>query len=360
MIRVLHLRQGTALYGADRALLALGAATPAPYEPIIGAIGRPGAAQELAEEARQRGLRALRFESASRIDLRCARAVARAARAENVRLLHAHDFKALFVALVAGLFARLPVVATFHGDTRSTRAVRAYELFARLLGNFTRGVAAVSRALERRLRRWVRAAPVTFVPNGLPLLRPIGKGERAGAREELGVAPDAYCVAVIGRLAAEKGHRILFEAARGKRLTLLIAGSGPLEAELRRAAGNLDARFLGYLPDVRRVFAAADVVVLPSLTEGLPLVALEAIALGRPLIASAVGELPELLADGAGVLVPPGQPAALSEALARLENGEVRARVEEKARRRARDYDVAAMASAYASLYGRALSKSSR
>jgi glycosyltransferase involved in cell wall biosynthesis len=143
------------------------------------------------------------------------------------------------------------------------------------------------------------------------------------------------------------------------RPVLLIAGDGPLREELRAAAQGLDARFLGYLDDARAVFAAADLIALPSLREGLPLVALGALALGRCLVASAVGELPALLEGGAGVLVPPGDAAALSGALATLENGAVRARIEARALERARLYDVAAMASAYAALYGRALSSPS-
>ena len=359
MIPVLHLRQGTALYGADRAVLALSACTSPPYQPIVGAIARPGTPDLLAEEARRRGLPALRFESASRFDLRCARAVASAVLEQGVRLLHAHDFKALFVAVVAGRLARVPVLATFHGDTRSGGAVRTYEAVARVLGNATFGVVAVSRALEARLRKWVRTAPVSFVPNGLPPAAPLSPLEREQARTRLRVEPAAFCVAVIGRLSPEKGHRVLFEALRGRSATLLIAGDGPLREELGQAAAGLDARFLGYLDDARDVFAAADVIALPSLTEGLPLVALEALALGRCLVASSVGELPLLLADGAGVLVPPGDPVALSEALRTVENGEVRAQMEARALERSRSYGAAAMAGAYASLYGRALAGSS-
>ncbi len=248
------------------------------------------------------------------------------------------------------------MVATFHGDTRSTLPVRGYELLARVLANFTSGVAAVSRGLEESLRKWVRAAPVSFVPNGLPPARPISRDEAAEARAALGVPEGAFCVAVIGRLSVEKGHRVLFDALRHHaEAVVLVAGDGPLAAELRASARDLDARFLGYLDHARPVFAAADVIALPSLTEGLPLVALEALALGRCMVASAVGELPDLLADGAGVLVPPGDAAALSEALATLKNGEVRARIRTRALERARLYDVAAMAEAYASLYGRAL-----
>ncbi len=359
MIPILHLRQGTALYGADRAVLALSASTESPYLPIVGAIARPGSPDALADEARRRGIEAVRFESASRFDLRCARAVARLALEKDVRLLHAHDFKALFVALVAGWIARVPVVATFHGDTHGTAAVRLYEGVARVLANFTRGVAAVSRALERQLRRWVRVAPVAFVPNGLPPAEPISRTERAAARARLRVDADAYAIALVGRLAPEKGHRILFEAARGLGATLLIAGDGPLRDLLPGAGRGLDVRFLGYLDDARDVFAAADVVALPSLTEGLPLTALEALAFGRCLVASAVGELPDLLAGGAGVLVPPGDSAALAEALRRLRAGAGRAAIEARALERARDYGVAAMAEAYASLYRRALSGAS-
>src|SRR5438067_8668799 len=362
VIPILHLRQGSALYGADRAVLALCASTPRPYLPIVGAIGRPGVRDALAEEARRRGIAAVQFDSASRFDLRCARAIARVARERGVRLLHAHDFKALFVALVAGLLARVPVVATFHGDTRTTAAVRVYEMVARILGNFTRGVAAVSRALERRLRRWVRIAPVAFVPNGLPQSAPVSEAERRAARAKFAVRPDAYCIALIGRLAPEKGHRILFDSARATDATLLVAGDGPLRDELREAAQRLDVRFLGYLEEAREVFAAADVIAIPSLTEGLPLTALEAMAAGRCVVASAVGELPELLSGGAGVLVPAGDAAALSDALAALRLPAAREKVEQSALERARGYGVAAMARAYASLYGRALagSRSSR
>jgi glycosyltransferase involved in cell wall biosynthesis len=351
VIRVLHLRQGSGLYGADRAVLALAEATQAPYEAVIGSIQRPGLSDALSEEAGRRALPAVRFESARRFDLACARSVAAWARESDVALVHAHDFKALFLALFAGL----PVIATFHGDTGSTLAVRLYELVARVLANFTRGVAAVSRALETRLRRWVRRAPVAFVPNGIESASPITGAERAAARERFGVA--SFCIAVVGRLSPEKGHRVLLTALRGRRdVTVLIAGDGPLRGELERIA-SCDARFLGFVADVRAVMAAADAVVLPSLAEGLPLAALEAMSLGRCVIASAVGELPELLGAGAGLLVPPGDPDALSGAIDRVKNGEVcAADVEGRAAERARSYGAAAMASSYASLYGRALS----
>jgi glycosyltransferase involved in cell wall biosynthesis len=355
VIAVLHLRQG-GLYGADRAVLELAAAQGAPFAPLIGTIVRPGARDLLAEEAASRGLRAISFASSCRFDLACARAVARGARAEGVQLLHAHDFKALFVAVVAGLLARIPVVATYHGDTSCTWAVRFYEMVGRLLGNFTRGVATVSRALESKLRRSIFTAPILFVPNGISLPPRVSEAERAVAREQLGV--EGFCVAIVARLSPEKGHTILFEALRRMERPplLLVAGDGPLRAELEAKARGLEVRFLGFVQDARAVFAAADVIALPSLREGLPLTALEALALGRPLVASAVGELPELLEQGAGVVVPSRDAAALAGAIDSLRSADARREIAMCGLERARAYDVAAMAGGYAGLYSRALS----
>lgn len=357
MITVLHLRQGKRLYGADRAVIALAAATSAPFRALAGGVSPPGEPCELVEAARAAGVESVRFDTRRRFDVRCARAVAAHCRAHDVKLLHAHDFKTLLVALIAGLLARVPVVATYHGETRSTLAVRAYEILARVLGNFTRAVAAVSQRLERTLARWVLAAPVSFVPNGLPPARAISGEERAAARAHLSV--DGLVLAVIGRLSEEKGVAVLLEALRSLgegAPTLLVAGDGPLREALEQSARGLRVRFLGYLPDPREAFAAADAVVIPSLTEGLPLVALEALMLQRPLVATAVGELPALLRDGAGLLVPPGDPAALAAAIERLRDATLRGSVADAALVRSRDYAVEAMAASYAALYRRALS----
>jgi glycosyltransferase involved in cell wall biosynthesis len=356
VIPVLHLRQGAGLYGADRAVLALAASQGEPFLPLIGAIVRPGAPDTLGDGARRRGLRALRFESASRFDFSCGRAVAQAARAEGVQLLHAHDFKALFIAVTAGLLARIPVVATYHGDTAASLTLRFYEIVGRALGNLTRGAAAVSRTLEHKLRRWIFAAPIEFIPNGLSPATPISEAERDQARAQLGV--EGFCVAVIARLSPEKGHAVLLEALRRMQQPplLLVAGDGPLRAELEAGARGLAVRFLGFVEEPRAVFAAADAIALPSLREGLPLAALEALQLGCCLVASAVGELPQLLAEGAGALVPPGDSAALADAIEALRSENARREIASRALQRSRAYEVAATAGAYASLYARALS----
>jgi glycosyltransferase involved in cell wall biosynthesis len=363
MRRVLHLRSSLGLYGADRALLDLCEGLAGRVEPMVGSIVPAGAEDILGAEATRRGTPAIRIDSRGRADPAAVLALADRLSELQIALVHAHDYKSLALGLLAAHRARVPVVATYHGDTAATPALRAYEALARVLGNATRGVAAVSAPLARRLRTWIHAAPVIQIPNGIRVPSSLSADERAAARAAFGISPGASVLAVVGRLSKEKGHRVLLDALRRveTRTVLLVAGEGPLEAELRQSALGLDIRWLGFLRDIRPVYAAADAVVMPSLTEGLPLVALEAMALGRPLVASEVGELPTLLADGAGVLVRPGSDAALARGLEGvLLDAEHRERLALRARARVESaYTLERMAERYArELYETALRSS--
>jgi glycosyltransferase involved in cell wall biosynthesis len=184
---------------------------------------------------------------------------------------------------------------------------------------------------------------------------------RSAARAAFGIGAGELVLAAVAALEERKGHAVLFDAvARLGELPLrvLCAGEGAARATLaaRVSALGLDRRvtFLGTLADVRPVLAAADLVVMPSLYEGLGVAALEGMAAGRPVVASRVGGLPEAIGDDVGgVLVPPGDPAALARAIARL------ARDPDLARRlgaggRARvgaEFSMARMAAATAAVY---------
>ena len=129
-------------------------------------------------------------------------------------------------------------------------------------------------------------------------------------------------VLAVGRLAAQKGFGTLLEAAaqwRGimPKPLVVIVGEGPLEAELKRQAVRLglDARFLGHRDDVPALLAAAAVFVLPSVWEGQPLVLQEALRAAVPVVATRVGGTPELTGEDAALLVPPGDPRRLADAV---------------------------------------------
>lgn len=152
---------------------------------------------------------------------------------------------------------------------------------------------------------------------------------RARLRAETGVAEDAFALVCVGMLRPDKGQNFLLDAlallkARGIVPTLVLAGSATAESAdyenaLRNQAMALDVRFLGYRDDVSALMQMADAVVIPSLTEAQPRVAVQAFATGRPVVASAVGGVPEIVVDGTtGWLVPPAQPQALADAIARV------------------------------------------
>ena len=345
MTRVVHLRSGQGLYGAERSLLSLAGATEQPLRPVVASLVRPGREDSLGDEARRMGFEAVRIDAPGRLSWTALPPLLRLARGA---ILHAHDYKSLLLGLTAGAATGAPVVATFHGDTGHSRLVRAYEAVARRAARRATAVAATSEVLASRIRASTPGLPVHVIPNGIRLAPLPTPDERRAARQKLGLRPDSYVVAFVGRLAPEKGPELLLRAVRANGCVVLLAGDGPLRPALELERGGADARFLGFIPDVAPVLAAADVMALPSRTEGLPMAVLEAMAAGLPVIASAVGSLPEVLGQGAGVLIAAGDVEALRATLAELRRPEARAVLARAGRARVEArYSAQAMARSY-------------
>jgi glycosyltransferase involved in cell wall biosynthesis len=173
--------------------------------------------------------------------------------------------------------------------------------------------------------RW--HAPVRVIENGVHLPRVAAHADGGKAlRSNLCVPPGGVVLATVARLVPSKGHEVLLEALARIDLPSILscwAGDGPLRRPLERRARELGlserVHFVGTLADVGPLLAAADVFVLPSLREGLPLALLEALAMARPVIttdASGIGE--RINAAEAGVVLEPGDPVALADAIVRL------------------------------------------
>jgi glycosyltransferase involved in cell wall biosynthesis len=240
-------------------------------------------------------------------------AFARAARSAAVGadLVHAHWLPTGAVALAT----RRPIVLTVHGtDLELARRLRP---LARLLLRRVAVVLAVSNALAEEVRL-LDARDVRVVPNGVEL------------PDEVGGEAEPPEVLYAGRLAREKGVLELVEAARG--LPLVVAGDGPLRPRVPQARGWVPYE------ELERLYARAAVVACPSLREGFGVACAEAMAHGRPVVASAVGGLKELVVDGeTGLLVPPADIGALRAALERLlADAALRRRLGAAARERAR------------------------
>jgi glycosyltransferase involved in cell wall biosynthesis len=321
--------------------------------------GEPGA-EEFAEALRERGvpveLLAMRGAADPLAFLKLCRALRRARPA----ILHTHLIHADVFGQPAGLLARVPVrVSTKHGFNEF-RARRAIRLVDRLAGRLSHRQIAISRGLAEYLGRVEGFDPGSFAV--------VHYGIAAGA-EPPPYAGDEPRLLAVGRLIPIKGFDVLLEAfalARAElpELGLELAGDGPLRGELEAAAPR-GVTLLGRVSPVQDALERAAAVVVPSRGEGFGMVALEAMERGRPVIASAVGGLGELVVDGVtGALVPPDDPVRLARAIVDVAGDLERARAlgaagRARALERFREEDCAdGVEAVYDSLRNRAASRS--
>ncbi|HEX7124288.1 MAG TPA: glycosyltransferase [Thermodesulfobacteriota bacterium] len=282
-------------------------------------------------------------------------------------VVHTHRYKENILGGLAAAAAGVPAaVCTVHGLTeRYTGFARLkMDLYTALDHAVIRGrrqtVVAVSADMARRLAPRIGPS-ICLIPNGIRLPEAVPADR---PRWPAGT-PGGVVLGTAARLVPVKGLDILLEAVRllsdaVPDVRLLVVGDGPLRAplEARAAALGLAGRtwFVGHRPDVPRWLAAMDVFVLPSLAEGLPMSLLEAMAGGRPVVASRVGGVPEVVRDGIeGRLVPPGDPRALADAcLALATDADARAALGAAARRRvAEAFTIDATGPRYVALYRR-------
>jgi glycosyltransferase involved in cell wall biosynthesis len=287
-------------------------------------------------------------------------------RALRAEVVHSHNQRAHLVATLAGAIARVPVsLTTRHGDHVYSRRRRdAWR--RRWLAARTDAVVSVSSS-AREVAISIDGIPprkVVTILNGTDLDAP--RYPRDVARQILGIPDEAIAVGGLGRLSSEKHFALLIEAVARARQTLgalqaVVLGDGPLARSLRAetAAWGLSGsmRFVGYRADATALLPAFDVVVQSSRSEGVPLALLEAMAAGVPVIATRVGGTDDVVGqDGyAGILVPPGNPVALAEAIVRLLQQPAKGAAMARAARErvVRDFSLVHMVRQYEALYAR-------
>lgn len=240
----------------------------------------------------------------------------------------------LFWAYVLGTFAaKAAGVSILVASRRSLGCFKAakphYLWLERRANRRTDLLVANSEAVKQDViaQEGVAAAKIRVIYNGIDADRYARPADRV-LRETLGISADAQVVGVVANLIHYKGHRILLEACRRVRavrpdVRVLLIGDGPCRVELEQRAVALElgdmVRFLGSRRDIPELLAEIDLAALPSLEEGFPNAVLEAMAAGKPVVASRVGGVPEAVVDGAtGLLVPPGEPESLAGAILAL------------------------------------------
>lgn len=247
-------------------------------------------------------------------------------------ILHCHLIPSNIIAKPLGALLGVPVIIN-HDHTNDTRRAESRLLLAldRFANRFASHILAVSASCREFLisRESMPPENVTLVENAIDLRRfTPGEAARSGARASLGLPASARVVAGVGRLNSQKNFSLFLDiaaqlASRFRDAHFLLAGDGPEEKILREKAAALGiahrVTFSGYVADTRLVYLAADVLLMPSRYEGLPMTLLEAMAMGLPVVASKLDGIAEVIGDGCeGFLVPSNDTALFVERTAAL------------------------------------------
>ena len=366
---VLHLSSSSGAGGAESVMARLAAGLDPSRYRSVACLFRDG---WLRERCEQSGIETHIVGITGKLDLRWLRTFTRLLRQHDVTLIHAHEFGANTYGALAARMLGIPLVATVHGrhyyaDCASRRL--AYRLVSHIAT-----MVAVSEDVKRFLVRTTGAAErrIQVVHNGIGRPAPLPADEVGRRRLALGIGPGERIVGVVGSLYGVKGHRYLLEAAPRilevwPSTTFFIVGTGAGEAELKAQAKRLGldgrVRFLGFREDVEALLSLFDVFALPSLSEGLSIALLEAMAAGKPVVATNVGGNPELIIDGeTGLLVPPRDARALAAGIGSLlgDAAEARRLSENGLDRVKRYFGVETMIESYQAVYERALERRGR
>jgi succinoglycan biosynthesis protein ExoA len=283
---------------------------------------------EILDHAERQGLRTCELLPSWRFDPSVAWQLASFLRREGIQLLCTHGYKANTFGALAKKLAGVPHIAFCRGWTAETNLIRAFELLDRRLLSFADHIVCVSEAQAEQLGSNSQTQPkMSVVQNAmLQNLSEVPEENRGLCRAQLGFAPNARLIGAVGRLSVEKGQRFLVQASSElvrefPDVKIVLLGEGRERANLKsqvKTFGLEEAVLMpGFQTDIATWIGALDVMVNCSLTEGLPNVVLEALAIGTPVVASAVGGVPELIKDHeTGLLVPPADSAALALSVA--------------------------------------------
>ncbi|HVL90647.1 MAG TPA: glycosyltransferase family 4 protein [Actinomycetota bacterium] len=329
-IKVLHVITKFTTGAGGNTLHSATGMDPARYEVWVAA--RPGG--ECFEPARRAGIRTVEIPRLAETirpldDWLAYRALVRLIKRERFSIVHTHTAKAGLIGRMAARRCHVPVVIhTFHAfpfhDHMSRLRRRVYLAIDRTARRSTHAFLAVAPQVARDAveNRLAPPGTVRVAPSSVELAD-IPRGRDRAFRDEIGIGEDVPLIGTVGRITFQKAPKDFVRAAAAVAAVrpdarFVMVGDGPMEAEARAEAARLgiDLLFTGFRDDAHRIAAAFDVFVMPSLYEGLGRALTEALASGRPVVASAVNGVADLVRPGAtGLLSRPGDPAHVAECI---------------------------------------------
>jgi glycosyltransferase involved in cell wall biosynthesis len=276
----------------------------------------------------------IRGEFNFKSDYRIAREILQIARQEEADIIHAHGVKAAFLCLWAAINRRrrFAVICTFHNQFRKSQNLLQNclnKFMVKAIAGQANRIITVSQAIRKELVNYLNVYPfkITCIYNGIPLEKFQKLKPAPDIRAKIGIPRYSVLVGTVARLIPQKGVSVLIKAAvnlhqKFPDVYFTVIGDGPFRESLELEAAGAGLKkfmiFTGYRNDVPEILSVLDIFALPTLEEGFSIVTLEAMAMKKPVIASEVGGLPEIITPDTGITVPPNKPEQLEQALADL------------------------------------------
>ncbi len=330
-INILHVVNGFAIGGAEKKLLDLVRCTDkGKYRIMVCSVGQGGPLQK---EFEKLNVKVIVFRKRFAFDFSLVFKVARLIHEERIDIVQTTLLYADLIGALAAKMARVPVVISWetvsHGANDCLRVNLRHKLGYRVAMKFVKRIVAVSDETRDSIieNRGVQPAKLLTIHYGVDLAKYNGANGSKN-RKELGISDFAPVIGSVARLEEVKGHKYFIQAIpklikRFPNMKCVLIGDGSLRKNLEMQVEELNLKsnfhFLGFRDDVQAWLNAMDIFVLPSISEGLPNVVLEAMACKKPVIATAVGGIPEAVIDGVtGSLVPPQDSNAIAQAISEL------------------------------------------
>lgn len=343
-MKILHVYTGGGeIYGAERVIFNLAIEQrKRGFDTKIAYFERPGRNSFL-ESLREHSIPVYVIPSIGKVDIGAFLALRRICLDSRPQILHSHGYKGyIFSAILKRISNSFIIVSTKHISTDSSSRIKIYDYLGDTSLKFFDWVIAVSEFTKESLvERHIPADKIEVIHNGVDI--PINGRTAAGRlQSELKLGPDSKLIGFIGRLTPQKGISYLLEAARivckeMKDVYFVLIGDGELREEIESfiSSNKLEERvlMLGWRKDATELLQDIDILLLPSLFEGTPMIMLESMALGVPVIGSDVGGISEVIEDRVnGLLIKPCDPGAIVSAIhVLLENRELAEKISRNA-----------------------------
>ena len=335
-IKVLHLIDSSGMYGAERVVLTLlENINCSDYHCILGCIRESENEDvELGSHAERLGLHVVYFTMKRGLSPNGILKIFLFIKRNKIQLIHSHGFKPnIYLGLIPKKILKINVISTIHGWAKkyADRKLAVYEMLnCFFIKRFSKCIAVSEGVRQDMLKKGIPSNKIIIIYNGINLNTASKLLKQKEIKKELNIPNDDFVVGTAGRLVKEKGMEIFIKGAAkflwyNPDAVFLIAGDGPLYSNLKNEAKglNIDSKllFVGFVDKIYEYLLILDVFVLSSLTEGLPMILLEAMNAGCPVICSRVGGIPEVINNNInGFLIDSNNPDALSEKLILLYN----------------------------------------